>query len=81
MTTMTFTLPDSLSAFIDDEVASKGFESGGEYLRTLVRQEQARQGLREMLLAGAASGPGEPADAAYFQRQRDRVRAARTAAE
>ncbi|WP_269514850.1 ribbon-helix-helix domain-containing protein [Brevundimonas subvibrioides] len=81
MTTMTFTLPESLSAFIDAEVATEGYASGADYLRALIREQQARKSLRQMILDGAASGPCEAVDEAYFQRLRDRVRSGRNAAE
>jgi len=81
MTTMTVSLPATLSTFVEDEVAARGYESGAEYIRALVREQQARKGLREALLDGAASGLGTPVDAAYFQGLRDRLGASRTAAE
>lgn len=60
-------------------MAARGYESGGEYIRALIRERQASQTLRGILLEGAVSGPGELADDAYFQSRRDRVRATRTA--
>jgi len=39
----------------------------------LIRKDQDRLQLRGLLLAGAASPPGAPADAAYFADLRARV--------
>jgi antitoxin ParD1/3/4 len=40
----------------------------------LIRKDQNRQRLRNLLLQGAASPPSEPVDDAYFERLRQRVR-------
>jgi antitoxin ParD1/3/4 len=64
MTTLTISMPDSLKAFIEGEVGTKGYGNVSEYVRTLVRGEQERQAnarLEELLLEGLASG--EPIDA------------------
>ena len=42
MTTITISLPDSLRAFVDDQVATKGFGNVSEYFRGLLREAQAR---------------------------------------
>jgi antitoxin ParD1/3/4 len=59
MTTLTISMPDSLKAFIEGEVGTKGYGNVSEYVRTLVRGEQERQA--NALLEGLASG--EPIDA------------------
>lgn len=74
MATMNISLPDSLKAFIDDEVADKGFGTSSEYIRSLVRKEQQVERLRALLLEGRNSGPGQPVDDAYFERLRQRAR-------
>lgn len=74
MATMNISLPDSLKAFIDDEVADKGFGTSSEYIRSLVRKEQQVERLRGLLLEGRNSGPGQPVDDAYFERLRQRAR-------
>jgi antitoxin ParD1/3/4 len=43
-------------------------------VRELLRRDQARQRLRDGLLAGAESSPQAPADAGYFNSLRERVR-------
>jgi len=39
-----------------------------------MRKDQERQALRSLPLKGAASAPGVPADAAYFEALRNRAR-------
>ncbi len=74
MTTMNVSLPDALKSFVDEQVTSGGYSTSSEYVRELIRKDQDRQRLRAMLLAGAASPPGRPADDAYFDVLRARVR-------
>lgn len=81
MATMNISLPDTLKAFIDEEVADKGFGTSSEYIRSLVRKEQQVERLRALLLEGKNSGPGEPVDDAYFEKRRERIRAFRSASE
>jgi antitoxin ParD1/3/4 len=77
MGTMNISLPDALKDFVDDQV-KRGYGTSSEYVRELIRKDQERLHLRELLLAGAASKPAAPVDRAYFKRLRGRVRAART---
>jgi antitoxin ParD1/3/4 len=76
MSTMNISLPDSLKSFVDEQVSERGYGTCSEYVRELIRKDQDRQRLRGLLLAGAASAPGSPADGAYFERLRDRIREA-----
>lgn len=71
---MNISLPDSLKSFVDEQVSERGYGTSSEYVRELIRKDQDRQRLRGLLLAGAASAPAAPADAAYFDALRDRVR-------
>ena len=74
MSTMNISLPDSLKSFVDEQVSLRGYGTSSEYVRDLIRKDQDRLQLRGLLLAGAASNPAAPADASYFDGQRDRVR-------
>jgi len=74
MTTMNVSLPDALKAFVDDQVAARGYGTSSEYIRDLIRKDQDRERLRGLLLDGAASPPTAPADGAYFDALRDRLR-------
>lgn len=74
MTTMNISLPEPLKAFVDEQVQQRGFGSSSEFVRELIRRERESQQLRSLLIEGLESGPGEPADAGYFERLRQRAR-------
>lgn len=76
MSTMNISLPDTLKSFVDEQVSARGFATSSEYVRELIRKDQDRQRLRGLVLAGAASAPGSPANPDYFEGLRDRVRKA-----
>lgn len=78
MGTMNVSLPDSLKAFVEQQVANRGYGTSSEYIRELIRKDQDRASLRALILDGAASAPAGPADDAYFDGLRDRVRQRRT---
>lgn len=71
---MNISLPESLKDFVEERVAEGGYGTTSEYVRELIRHDQDRRRLRNVLLEGAASPPTEPADAAYFEALRARVR-------
>ena len=74
MGTMNISLPDELKSFVDEQVDARGYGTSSEYVRELIRRDRDRQHLRGLLLEGAASAPAAPADAAYFDGLRARVR-------
>jgi len=74
MTTMNISLPDSLKVFVDEQVDQRGYGTSSEYVRELIRREQDRTRLRNLLLEGAKSALTEPVDEAYFESLRERVR-------
>lgn len=71
---MNISLPEMLKAFVDEQVAGRGYGTSSEYVRELIRKDQDRQRLRRLLINGAESAPGAPADDAYFAGLRARVR-------
>ena len=73
---MNISLPDALKSFVDEQVNQGSYSTSSEYVRELIRKDQDRLHLRGLLLAGAASAPAAPADQAYFEGLRDRVRKA-----
>lgn len=73
MSTMNISLPESLKAFVDEQVASRGYGTSSEYVRDLIRKDQDRQRLRGLLLDGASS-PAEPVNDALFEGLRQRAR-------
>ncbi|MDP3796604.1 MAG: type II toxin-antitoxin system ParD family antitoxin [Polaromonas sp.] len=74
MSTMNISLPDTLKSFVDEQVSQRGYGTSSEYVRELIRRDQDRLHLRGLLLAGASTAPAAPADGAYFEGLRDRVR-------
>jgi len=74
MSTMNISLPDSLKAFVDEQVSQRGYGTSSEYVRELIRRDQDRLQLRNLLLAGASSDPTAPVNDAYFDSLRERVR-------
>jgi antitoxin ParD1/3/4 len=78
MTTMNISLPDSLKDFVDEQVQQRGYGTSSEYVRELIRKEQDRLQLRELLLEGAASAPTKPVDDAYFDGLRRRVKVSKS---
>lgn len=66
MSTMNVSLPESLKEFVDNQVSARGYGSLSEYVRDLIRKDQGRQRLRDLVLEGAASPREGVADADYF---------------
>ena len=76
MSTMNVSLPESLKSYVDQQVEQRGFGTSSEYIRELIRKDQDRMHLRQLLLEGAASPLEIEADATYFDQLRERVKAA-----
>jgi antitoxin ParD1/3/4 len=74
MGTMNISLPASLRSFVDEQVGTRGFGTSSEDVRELIRKDQERQRLRNLLLEGAASPAAGKADDAYFETLRRRAR-------
>lgn len=71
---MNISLPASLKSYVDDQVEGRGYGSSSAYVRELIRRDRDRQHVRGLLFEGGESGPAAPADAAYFETLRNRVR-------
>ena len=54
--------------------AERGYGTSSEYVRELIRKDRDRQSLRALVMEGARSAPASPADAAYFDDLRSRIR-------
>ncbi len=74
MSTMNISLPETLKAFVDDQVTEGGYSTSSEYVRELIRRDQDRQQLKGLLLQGAKSKKGAVADAAYFDGLRQKLK-------
>ncbi len=73
MNTSDISLRDGGAASADEAVAGGSFGAGSESARDLNCDDEDRQLLRGLLLAGASSKPTAPLDGAYFDRLRARV--------
>jgi antitoxin ParD1/3/4 len=61
--TLSFALPETMRAYIDARVASGHYGNTSEYIRDLVRKDQAEEArvrLRALIEEGLASGPARP---------------------
>jgi putative addiction module antidote protein, CC2985 family len=61
--TLSFALPEAMRAYIDARVATGHYGNTSEYIRDLVRKDQAEESkarLRALIEEGLASGPGRP---------------------
>ena len=57
MATMNISLPDSMKKFVESQVATGQFANASDYIRDLIRdQEAAVERLRALLEEGEASG-------------------------
>lgn len=74
MTTMNISLPDILKEFVDQQVITAGYGTSSEYVRELIRRDQDRLQLRNLLLEGAQSKATGPADAGYFASLRSDIK-------
>lgn len=79
MSTMNISLPEALKEFVDQQVAGAGYGTSSEYVRELIRRDQERVRLRNLLLDGAQSRPTGVADAKYFTSLRSVIKKRATA--
>ena len=64
---MSFALPETMRSYIDARVSSGHYGNTSEYLRDLIRKDQAEEAksrLRALIEEGLASGSGVPWSAA-----------------
>ena len=74
--TMSFALPESLRADIDERVRAGQYGNTSEYLRDLIRrdqEDQARKRLRDLIVEGLDSGPAGPLNRRVAAELRDRA--------
>jgi antitoxin ParD1/3/4 len=74
MTTMNISLPNAMKIFVDEQVSQRGYGTSSEYLRELIRKEQERDALRELLVAGASARPVQEVNAQYFDELRNKAK-------
>jgi antitoxin ParD1/3/4 len=76
MTTLNISLPDSMRAFIDEQIAQGGYSTASEYIRDLIRQAQkqaAQEKLDNLLLEGLASGEPIEVTDEWWQKKQERL--------
>lgn len=73
MTSMNVSLPDDLQSYVDQQVVERGYITCGEYIRDLIRREQDRQQLRDLIMEGATSPPAVVADDEFFDKLYQRL--------
>lgn len=73
MATMNISLPDSLKDFVESQVGER-YGTSSEFVRDLIRREQARDQLRALVVDGMSSGAGTELDVTYFKGLRARIR-------
>ena len=66
MTTIIIPLTDALKSFVHEQVRLRGYRTSNEYVLDLIRKEQDRHHLHDLLLAGANSNATQPITTAYF---------------
>ena len=70
MTTVTISMPESLKAFVEDQVRTRGYGNVSEYFRGLLRQAregEADERLERLLLEGLESGEDIQVDRTFWK--------------
>ncbi len=76
MTTLNISLPDSMRAFIDEQIAQGGYSTASEYIRDLIRQAQkqaAQEKLDSLLIEGLESGEPIEVTDEWWQEKQERL--------
>ena len=77
METMNIALPGPMKAFVQSQVAQRGYSSASEYIRELIRTDQderARTALEGEILKGLQSGEPTPMTQEDWKAIREEVR-------
>lgn len=74
MSTMNVSLPDQMKAWVESRARTGRFSNSSDYVRDLIRRDQARQAavaeLQAALDDGLGSGAAEPFDVTAFLSER-----------
>jgi antitoxin ParD1/3/4 len=61
MTTLTVTLPEALTLYLQEQIASGYYTNANDYIQSLIQQDRSRkQHLEPLILEGIASGAPTP---------------------
>jgi antitoxin ParD1/3/4 len=78
MSTMNVSLPDEMRDFVERQVREGSFSTSSEYIRALIRRDEATTRLRELLHEGIESPEVASGDSAYFAGKRKAARVTTT---
>ncbi|MBN3944571.1 MAG: type II toxin-antitoxin system ParD family antitoxin [Nostoc sp.] len=73
MSNINISLPESMKAFVEEQVAQGGYGSVSEYLQELITQDQKRkmqEHIEELLIAGLESGETIEVNDQWWQQKR-----------
>ncbi|MEH2042557.1 type II toxin-antitoxin system ParD family antitoxin [Nostoc sp.] len=73
MSNINISLPESMKAFVEEQVAQGGYGSVSEYLQELITQDQKRkmqEHIEELLIAGLESGETIEVNDEWWQQKR-----------
>jgi antitoxin ParD1/3/4 len=76
METMNIALPESMKAFVQQQVAAGGYSSVSEYVRDLIRADERRRAeerIDALLLEGLSSGESIEATPEYWEAKRRKL--------
>jgi antitoxin ParD1/3/4 len=75
MTTLTVSLPEALTAYLQEQLASGQYSSADAYIQALIQQDKARKDhLEPLILEGLASGIATPMTTTDWESIRATVR-------
>lgn len=75
MTTLTVNLPESLTLYLQEQIASGCYSNANDYIQTLIQQDRSRkQYLEPLILEGIASGAPTPMTSDDWNEIRQSVR-------
>lgn len=78
---MNISLPETLTAFLEEQVSQRGYATINDYVRELIRKDQERQALRGLLqVSGPVAGTGATYAAVLKARLQRRATALQRAA-
>jgi antitoxin ParD1/3/4 len=75
MTNLTVSLPEALTAYLQEQIAAGHYNTPDDYIQALIQQDKARkEHLEPLILEGLASGDATPMTAADWDDIRAAVR-------
>lgn len=75
MTNLTVSLPEALTAYLQEQIAAGHYNTADDYIQALIQQDKARKEyLEPLLLEGLASGEATPMTATDWETVRAAVR-------